>query len=100
MPRPVWRVEPRTAPAARSGWVTKPTTGCGPASSASNVGSANRPVPIITIRIAGLGGKAVPGGRARLLQRGELFLQHVVGRDLAALLRLAEVALQLLERRP
>src|SRR5579883_1106689 len=51
MPRPVCRVEPRSAPAARSGCVTRPTTECGLAKSASKVGSANSPVPIITRRI-------------------------------------------------
>src|SRR6516164_2287619 len=53
IPWPTWRVEPRTSPAARSGWVTRPTTGWGPARSASKVGSANMPVPIITMRMRG-----------------------------------------------
>ena len=52
MPRPVWRVEPRTWPRSRSGCVTRPTTSCGLASKASNVGSAKRPVPIITMRMS------------------------------------------------
>src|SRR5262245_54422600 len=51
IPRPVCRVEPRSAPAARSGWVKRPTTNPGRDKSASNVGSANWPVPSITIRI-------------------------------------------------
>src|SRR5262245_58419250 len=48
MPLPVWRVDPRSWPITRSGCVTSPTTSCGPASSASNVGSAKVPVPIMT----------------------------------------------------
>ena len=52
MPLPVWRVLPRLLPASRSGCVTRPTTSPpNAASSASNVGSANVPVPIITIRM-------------------------------------------------
>src|SRR4029077_19545779 len=41
----------RSCPTRRSGCVTSPTTGCGPFSSAKNVGSANVPEPIITNRI-------------------------------------------------
>ena len=51
MPLPVCRVEPRLFPVSRSGCVTSPTTVSPAAINASNVGSANVPVPIITIRI-------------------------------------------------
>src|SRR5690349_4647816 len=52
IPLPVWRVLPRLLPASRSGCVTRPTTSPPNVEiNASNVGSANVPVPIMTIRI-------------------------------------------------
>src|SRR5262249_25822202 len=57
IPRPTCRVLPRRAPTSRSGCVTTPTTSPGRLSSASSVGSANVPVPIITTRMqVSLGG--------------------------------------------
>src|SRR5262245_12390423 len=103
MPRPVWRVEPRSWPAGRSGCVTRPTTGWGPASKASTVGSANVPVPIITRRMVprplaasrdrsqdrrlAAGGRRRLGGRVEqlLLQCRQLLQDLLVGRQFAAL---------------
>src|SRR4051794_27865497 len=88
-PRPVWRVEPRASPTARSGWVTRPTTGCGPDRAASRVGSANRPVPIMTTRM---------GSTSRFLgQLLEPGFEDIVAGDLALALGPLVVALELVQ---
>src|SRR4051812_21145899 len=109
------RSRSRSRPLGRSGLVTRPTTGCGPASSARKVGSANVPVPIITVRMADgtrrlavrewtagprSGGRAVRRGRAvePAFQGGQELLQVSVLRNLAALLGLAELPLEVLHR--
>src|SRR5579875_93096 len=104
MPRPVCRVEPRSAPVARSGCVTRPTTECELANNASRVGSANRPVPIMTRRMAifpMLNGRNRARRRAVLLQRHRTFLQDAFqlgrGRYLALLLGALEILLELFE---
>src|SRR6266480_7339406 len=91
MPLPVCRVEPRSAPTARSGCVTRPTTGSGPASRASKVGSANRPVPIMTRRMLR---PSLSGSQNGRLQRRQFLLDLRVRRDLALLLGLAVVVLE------
>src|SRR5438128_969999 len=90
MPLPVWRVLPRSCPAARSGWVTRPTTRPGRPSRASKVGSANTPVPSITTPIP-----MSLDTSEQFFQLGQLFLDLGIGRQLAALLGLAILALEL-----
>src|SRR5438105_3841848 len=98
IPFPTCRVLPRFAPISRSGCVTTPTTSPGRSSSASSVGSANVPVPIITMRMRFLvrrlrlsAFKALSSKRRTshqrrfLLKLGQRLLDLRVRRDLAAL---------------